>query len=439
MNMHWDSTKYSIKDILDFEEKRGLELRPDFQRRSVWTQAAKIMLIDSILQNIPMPKFYVHIKKNSKGKEIKSIIDGQQRIRAILEFIANEFILSEPYKGEYINYSYKDFIDHHLEHMILDYKVDINEIHTDSEKIVREIYSRVNKYTVALNTQELRRADFPGDFLAVSEHLSTLEYFDEAKIFTTANRRRMTDVEYISELLAALLKGPQDKKETLDSFYISFTKWTKNHKESTIQRFQSVLKDLQTIFSVGNTLRPIKDTRFRQKADFYCLFVAVDELQQSGFSLEGKELGPLREDFGCLDYNIAPESEIEEFSKYAIRCTSQANTIGSRTWRKDFLKRFLGGTYIAKYPDDETIKSIHFIMWDLYTAGCEYGCPPCVEECPICNEELDKFSEDNARLIWLDSSNTYQLSNARFAHKRCFEKQGLHDYMLTTSSTGDDE
>ena len=128
------------------------------------------------------------------------MIDGQQRIRAILSFIGNEFCLSNPYDGEYKDMFYRDLPDE-VKEDFLSYKIDVNEIRNASEEIVREIYSRVNKYNIALNKQELRRADFPGQFLKVSEELSQHRFFEDSKIFTIANRRRMGDVEYISELL----------------------------------------------------------------------------------------------------------------------------------------------------------------------------------------------------------------------------------------------
>ena len=74
------------------------------------------------------------------------------------------------------------------------------------------MYSRVNKYTVQLNKQELRRADFPGDFIDLAEELSELEFFEKSKIFSVKQRRRMLDVEYIEELLGIMLEGIQDKK-----------------------------------------------------------------------------------------------------------------------------------------------------------------------------------------------------------------------------------
>lgn len=436
MPIRWKSTQYKVRDIVQFDAGLELELRPEYQRHSVWSHAAKIMLIDSILHDIPMPKIYIHIKTTPKGKTIRSVIDGQQRIRAILEFIADpQFKLVDPYHGDYKGWSYADFVDKKIENVILDYCIDINEIYTDSDKVVREIYSRVNKYTVALNAQELRRADFPGDFLTISEQLSSLEFFDEAKMFTAADRRRMRDVEFISELLAALIKGPQDKKESLDSFYLSLSKWKKEDKEKVVRRFKNAITDIQKILPLDNEvvlngvrLKPFKKTRFRQKADFYSLLIAIDELVGEGHSIENKNLDLLEEDFGILDYHIKPESQIELLSKYAIQCTSQANTIASRTWRKDFLKKILAGTYVSKYPDPTTIRDFHYILWDLYAADCDM-CPVAETTCGICEEDFNDYSEDNARLIWGSNSAVFQLSNASFIHKKCFDEKGFSDYI----------
>jgi uncharacterized protein with ParB-like and HNH nuclease domain len=93
--VRWDSTQMSIGDIRDLTNSHRLELRPDFQRQEVWAVAAKVMLIDSILKNIPMPKFY--LLRDIRGEAtFRAVIDGQQRLRSILGFIDNEFALKSP-------------------------------------------------------------------------------------------------------------------------------------------------------------------------------------------------------------------------------------------------------------------------------------------------------------------------------------------------------
>jgi uncharacterized protein DUF262 len=64
---------------------------PEYQReKSLWTTEKKALLIDSILQDIDIPKLYFN---RLKDKTIE-VIDGQQRIWSIWEFLDDEY----PYK-----------------------------------------------------------------------------------------------------------------------------------------------------------------------------------------------------------------------------------------------------------------------------------------------------------------------------------------------------
>jgi uncharacterized protein with ParB-like and HNH nuclease domain len=67
------------------EEGKELILNPTFQRRSVWQPQAKVLLIDTILRKMPVPKVYMRTQINAKTKRsVREIVDGQQRLRAIL-------------------------------------------------------------------------------------------------------------------------------------------------------------------------------------------------------------------------------------------------------------------------------------------------------------------------------------------------------------------
>ena len=209
---HWNSSPHPISDIKDWNELGNLEIQPDFQRRSVWSKSARIMLMDTILRGIPMPKiFLANSIRQEQNSTYRVVIDGQQRISAILDFLQNKFSLERPYPGQENGKYFRD-LDRATQNRFLCYQIDFNEAVNLSEEEVREVYTRVNKYTFPLNKQELRRADFPGDFLDVSEKLSTNDFFDHFRIFSPINRRRFGDVEYVSELLAALVDGIQNKK-----------------------------------------------------------------------------------------------------------------------------------------------------------------------------------------------------------------------------------
>src|SRR5437762_1625434 len=81
------------------EESETLDLTPQFQRRPVWTDEQSSYLIDTILSGLPIPEIYIRSSSTPKGKARYEVIDGQQRIRAVLEFGANDLELN----GEHVN------------------------------------------------------------------------------------------------------------------------------------------------------------------------------------------------------------------------------------------------------------------------------------------------------------------------------------------------
>lgn len=293
--VRWNSSPHPISDIRDWSEAGRLELRPDFQRREVWSSTAKIMLMDTIIRDVPMPKIFL-ANTIHDGKTYRVVIDGQQRITAILDFLRDELKLDAPYTGLDKGKTFSQ-LDQNVQDQILSYRIDFNEAINPTEEEVREVYARVNKYTVPLTKQELRRADYPGDFLQISEELAVDSFFDEVGIFSAANRRRYADVEYVSELLAAMIGGIQDKKSSLDDFYVEYSNWDAKHKDDTVSRVNKIFKEIDLIF--GDSF-PISKTRFKQKADFYTLFLAIDSFVQNGLSVLGQDLEYLRSDLGRL-------------------------------------------------------------------------------------------------------------------------------------------
>ncbi len=302
------------------------------------------MLIDSILKRYPLPKIFVGTSIRD-GRTKRIVIDGQQRMTTILEFIGNRFSLNKPYSGPFRGMSYKD-LPEDVQRNFLSYSLDFNEFQNWSDEEIRDVYNRVNKYSFPLTKQELRRADFPGDFLKLSEELSVNEFFEAAKIFTPANRRRLADVEYTSELLLVLIDGPQDKKTNLDAAYLECREWPM--KEVCKKKFLAVLNHLALVFDEDHF--PISKTRFRQKSDFYSLFAAMNELQSDGRELQESLLKDLRAELSELDARIEPSAP-GSHGEYAIRRVSDANSLGSRRWRTDFLKKCLlpfYGAYIRR-------------------------------------------------------------------------------------------
>ena len=439
VQVDWGSSTHPISDVRDWSLAHRLEMQPDFQRKEVWSKSAKIMLIDTILRNIPMPKIF--LQAIIKGlNTYRIVIDGQQRLTAILGFLNDDYALDYPYEGPYASLKFSK-LPEEIQRHILSYKVDVNEIRNASKDMIRDIYSRVNKYTVQLNKQELRRADYPGDFLHISEKLAFEKFFEDNRIFTVASSKRMGDVEFVSELLMLLLAGPQEKKEELDEFYERYMKWDSLQKIAIVGRFKNVLDNIGKLWpsdGILGQIPPFFKSRFKQKADFYALFNAIDDLVRKGFTIKGKDLSALRRDLALLDERIEPESEIQLFRKYAIQCVSQSNTTGSRKWRRNVLKAFLSGTYTNSLPGIQTCRAFHNILIE---AKMPFG----KMTCPICDRDhkFNLLSSHETKLGWEAGETSFQLSNAVLIHRSCLPKVGAEFQFVAaeydTGELGDDE
>ena len=416
--INWDSNSHPISDIRDWNDLHRFKLRPDFQRRYLWTPAAKIMLMDSILCNIPMPKIFVHsylVEESDKQHTYRTVIDGQQRITAILEFMQGKYKLGHPLpdSNKYFGMKYSDF-DNETRARFLNYKIDFNELKDVDEFQIREVYTRVNKYNAVLNKQEIRKAEFPGDFLQISEALSGDSYFESERIFTPGNIRRSLDVEFISELLIVMLSEYKDKKENLDEFYYKFQHWSVKDQNVITKRFKNSLNEFKIIFDES---LPIAKTRYRQKSDFYTLFLVFDDLLNNSSSIKGKDLQPLRHDLKIINDNVRPSSEIEIFSDYAMRCVSKTNSASSRRWRHAFIKSILLGTYTNQLVSGDSARLIYRIHDQIVeNPSANYqGYLP--SACDICNESIKEPKK--CILAWSKSTNSKQISNAIWLHKKC--------------------
>lgn len=420
----WNPANHTVSDIWEWDKSNRIELRPDFQRRSVWSSAAKIMLIDTILNNIPMPKIFVAKRFEGKaGNEqaYRIVIDGQQRISAILEYMHGDFKLGRPFdpKSVYFEEKFSD-LDDETRRRFLDYLIDFNELKNATDHQQRMVYNRVNKYSIVLNKQELRKAEYPGDFFDVSEQLSGYAYFKSENVFTKGSIRRSLDVEFVSELLMVMLSNYGDKKDRLDDFYYEYQKWDPKEKKVMIERFYKNLSEMKSIF--GPEWK-IENTRFRQKSDFYTMFLVVDDLMQEKYSIKkysNQTIEPLREDLRLLDEFVRPSSNIMVCSDYAMRCVSKTNSAVSRKWRHQFIKAILSGTYIAKPPSGDAARLFYRFrdqMADDHPGDTSHNFP---DACKICEEKIS--NSKRCLLAWKTSTKVFQISNAHWIHKKCGDK-----------------
>jgi Protein of unknown function DUF262/HNH endonuclease len=158
--MRQKNTKQMSINFIKFQMDQGkLNLAPDYQREAVWTTPQKQLLIDSLLNGIDIPKLYFHQRKQIPPEY--DVVDGQQRIRAVTEFLAGEFRLAKdadpvdghPCAGLYFSQLATDLQGHLIEANFDVVVMDWN--YTDED--VREMFARLQNGT-SLNAAEKRHA-----------------------------------------------------------------------------------------------------------------------------------------------------------------------------------------------------------------------------------------------------------------------------------------
>lgn len=287
--MDFNSTEYPISWFRDMYRDGKLQIRPPYQRKPVWAARQKCYLIESILLRLPVPEIYIQQTTSAEGETTYAIVDGQQRIRTLLQFVGseidpgekeyNKFVLDklDP-NSRWVNKTFASLSEVEKRNFY-GYKFSVRSLNTENEDDVRDMFRRLNKFLTPLKPQELRNATYTGPFVNLVSRLADNEYWVQNRIVTTQSIRRMGDVEFISELLIGVLHGPQGGSASdIDLYYAQYEDYEDEFPEQRkAQRlFDATLKTVQTI------LPDIKDTRWGNKTDFYTLFVALAALLRSG-------------------------------------------------------------------------------------------------------------------------------------------------------------
>jgi len=77
-----------VLEYFDAYDKGVLNLSPTFQRKSVWRDRDRHLLIESLLRGFPIPAIFLY-QRNEAGRLCYDVIDGKQRLETILRFMGS--------------------------------------------------------------------------------------------------------------------------------------------------------------------------------------------------------------------------------------------------------------------------------------------------------------------------------------------------------------
>lgn len=224
--------QFRIADFLEWHRQKALEINRDFQRRSVWTPAARSYLIDTILRQFPIPKIYLRTKIDVLTKHsIREVVDGQQRILAILDFADDKFKLTTR-AGDYAGMTYST-LSADAQEIFLSYPIAVGQLINATDDEVLEVFARLNSYGLPLNAAEKRHARWQGDF-KWAVHNASREWaalWDRFKIVSVRQRLRMADDSLTAEMFGLLLEGVRDGgQRNIDALYKRYDPHFSNEK-----------------------------------------------------------------------------------------------------------------------------------------------------------------------------------------------------------------
>lgn len=174
-----DQQMLSLRYIYDLMRDGQINTSPDFQRNKVWKERKrKSLLIESLMLRIPIPAFYFYESEDSRF----TVIDGQQRITTIFDFINNDFKL---FGLEYLEDECggKTFsqLDIKYQQRIFRTQLAVNILDARSPvNVVFDIFRRVNTGGVSLKPQEIRNAIAKGGVRKLLKDLFQSNEFQQA-------------------------------------------------------------------------------------------------------------------------------------------------------------------------------------------------------------------------------------------------------------------
>ncbi|AMR27232.1 hypothetical protein A0257_09060 [Hymenobacter psoromatis] len=217
-------TTQQVSWFLDLDRNKQLDLNPPYQRKSVWTPKDKKFFIDTVLKNYPAPPVFIHRTIDDNGIPTYHVVDGKQRLEAILAFAKNKLALAKDFGDTNVDGKKFNDIDIVYKRKFWDYILVVDFLEEVDGTSIDQVFDRVNRNSRNLQQQELRHARYNGWFISEAERFSEDKFWYDIRVSTKAKEKRMKSTQLISELMSVVI----DKKyvgfnqDYLDEIYATY-------------------------------------------------------------------------------------------------------------------------------------------------------------------------------------------------------------------------
>lgn len=349
-----DSRK-TVSEIFKAFDNGELIVDDSYQRRSVWSEKDKVRLIETILLNLVIPQLFFWKAETDPetGVSTTHIVDGQQRIKAICDFVSNQFklkkqhLLDSEIKQKYADKCFRD-LDPEDRKSFWNYQLMIIDIDPNANRDdIITMFNRLNLTDYSLNDQEKRNSK-SGEFAALARDISEDPVWEEKHLFTITDIKRMKDVEFCASLILLCRKGIIDQTDqtALNQAYEELQNDYKDaeNDKAKILRALSLLPEFFVTDEIAKFLK--------KKTQLYTMFSVIFYMEREEINLNQSHKENL-ESFVRLyslfnnDMDLGtditePEKTVFDWlKKYKLASSEGLNKHTNRMIRFNVLKDFL--------------------------------------------------------------------------------------------------
>lgn len=376
MNFKFKDNTKTITEINRLLKDGVLDVDHSYQRRAIWSESDKVRLIETILLNYVVPSVYwwqSDIDPDTGQTKI-DIVDGQQRITAISEFLNGQlklnkdYLLDETCKEKYHNKLFSD-LDTVDKKKIWDYSISVIEIDKNaSEEDVINMFTRLNLTEYNLNEQERRHAS-KGMFHEFATELSNNDFWEKIRIFSASDIKRMQDVTYCANIIILSKRGIVDQAKINQPINEAYETYKDSYPEIDEDKVR-VEKGINYFLEIVEDI-PKKYMAFiKRKVQNYTIFSLIfymirknlkwEKLYSERFNnfikiyLEFKN-----EDSDKLNLSDTEKELFDYFRRYKQASSEGVNKLANRNIRFNVLKELVIEPENQYLDDGALVESLH--------------------------------------------------------------------------------
>jgi hypothetical protein len=342
--MQVTASNFTVAEYCGQMRAGGIVVNHDYQRSDqVWPAAARSYLIETILLGYPMPKLALHQTTDLKTRRTKKeVVDGQQRSRAIADFFEGKLRLAGNTKYARRTYSQLEPED---QQRFVDYSLSVDLFVGATAEEIRQVFRRMNSYTVPLNPQEKRHATHQGPLkwfiVAMTERYAGALL--EIGVFNERQLSRMADAALLSDIIFTLSSGIKSASDaSIDKFYGS--------NETEFPEAAEMERRIGSAMDLVMQWRDIHESPLMKSYNFYTLILAISHAQHPSPILD--ESYPRTErltidpafalpNLTALSSALENPQAFPAFATWVAACSKATNRIDPRRMRFEWISRAL--------------------------------------------------------------------------------------------------